>query len=758
MAEKEQVLNKIKQVIAAAEQFRDEQFRLVLEGLLKKGGREGEFLIIKYISSSKIPIETRINIIRCLGYAQSSNYLVPLKKVIDQEASIHLKKEAIITLAKFNNQRALNILNGALQTIKNPYLQNTINEKISLIKKNNPILSLLPRFLKGDKDIKSYRTVLGILKKILKPSDATVFVGYLKSGEPSIARGAFELLCSNGDRTIQSELFDFYRGRILDTTEDIGESVVLEVSRNLRIFLDRFPSLIYPQLKMLQAMYEKYSEKEIRKVVISIICHCRAPAALNFVKEVYDDAETAIKECIIEETTGNENAIDFLFEKYLSGKTLREKVVKALLDSQKGFDYFSEHFAEFGEESQEMIVKSLPLEMKEGMEGFIKKLFESGQEHLKKYLMKRVRENYLYSFKDMLFDPARQKEFFEIESEYLPTIMHLFPVSAVKKLFDRLTTEDLEVGRMETYLKHLQELCRMEPVLMFKDSSLMSLLIIKMINANSTDLNYQFLSCMEQLKTFDMATYKNYYETLNFFSVQRGENMMDIERAAIKNARGNFQTIVADLKSIEALEKEIKLTLLKDVPDLQHLRKVIVSYHIGAAFKIKPLIRFIAEYFNTIDKKQIPNWREFFNEFPLIAQLVKEARGANLKSTSEETEWSKYKTQDDSFFDKVKIIVRFKEQEVIAIFKDQFGEILPDIKLCFDDPPLEPTDILLCDSATLKEYIDQGKLNTKRIFVLLDSRSEFANYKSLNPRAFFRPFSMYRVVKLILQELYLLRS
>lgn len=759
MGDQEPVLNKIKQVIAAAEQFKEEQFRVVLEGLVKRGGREAEFLLVNYMTSNKIPAETRANIIRCTGYLQGANYLVPLKKVIDQEPNIHLKKAAIISLAKFRSQRALNILNGALQTIKNPYLLSTINEQISQIKKDNPILALLPRFLKGDKDIKAFRVVMDILKKILEPADATIFVGYLKSEDPGIARGAFELLCSNGDRTIQAELFEFFRKYVLESNQELVPNDLLAVTKYLSVFLNRFPSLIYPQLELLAATYRKVNDIAVKKVVIAVICHCRAPVALDFIKEIYEVSDDQVKECIIEESSSNENAVDFLFEKYMSGKVLKEKVVKALMNSQKGFDYFSQHFQGFEPELQEMIVKNLSLETQPGMELFIKTLFDSGRTPVIKYLLDRVKKNYLFSFRQLLFDPARVKGFIDVEEDYLSTITQLFPISAVKYLLDRLATDEIEVGRMELYFNYLQTITRMEPILVFPESSLLSLLIIKIINANSIDLNALFLDCMEQIKTFDMATYKSFYEAINFFSIQRGENLVDTERAAFKQVRDNFQSIVSDLKSIEALEKEIKLALLKDVPDLMHLRKVIVSHHIGAAFKIRPLIRFIAEYFNNIDTKYIPNWREFFKEFPLIAQLVKEARGTNLQSKSEETEWSKYKKkEEESFFDKLRIVISFQDNNIIAIFKDQFNEILPEVTLCFDNPVLEYTDILLCDSRALKEYIEQNNLNTKRIFVLLDNRSEFATFKSLNPRAFFRPFSVYRVIKLILQEMYLLRT
>jgi len=754
MTENENVFNKIKQVISAASQFNDEQFRLVLEGLVKKGGRDADFLLVKYITSPKVPAETRSKIIHCAGYLQSPLYLVPLKKIIDQDADIQLKKVAIIALAKYNSQRALNILSTALQTIQNPYIQNTLNEQISLIKKNNPILSILPRFLKGAQDPKSFRTVIDILKKILKPADATIFIGYLKSDDPAIANGAFEILCNNGDRTIQSEVFEYFQ----QLMESFPPEQWAAPSLYLKQYFLRFPSLIFPQISLLRKLYSAEARIEIRQSVISIICHCRAPAAISFIDEIYETASEEFREYIIEESSGNEQAIEFLFEKYLGGQVLKAKIVKAILHSRKGFDYFSRHFPTFDRENQEMIIKSFPDTLQPDMVEFLKKILEPELAYLAPLVLQKIRQHNLISFKDILFDSNKEKLFLNCEEDYLQTLRQLFPIRAILAFLERTALEEMDFHRLKSYFAVLQDISRMEPVILMEDGNLLSLLIIKIINANSSDLNRDFLYFLEQIKTFDSATYKNLLDALHFFNVQRGDTLVEAEQGSIKQARGNFQTISEDLKTIDTLEKEIKSALAKDPPDLQQLRRALVSYHLGAAFKLAPIIKNLAEGFENIDQKYLSSWRDFFKDFPIITQLVKDERERITKAQNLKLDSLSRLAIGESFHHKLRIVINFQERGLTALIYDQFNEILPGFQMLLEETELQPTDILVCDSTSLRNYMNSNSLNTNRIFVLLANRSEFASLKSLNPRAFFLPFSIYRVLKLVLQELFLHRG
>jgi hypothetical protein len=751
MTEKEQILERMNQLIASVGQIKEDQFRSLLCALVKKGGKEAETLMIQYITQQDVPTETRINILLTAGDIQNPSFLNPLKKVLDTEANMHLKKAAILGISRFNNQKALSILAAALQNVGNPYIKSTLTEQIDHIKKSNPILALMPRFLKGDKDKKAFMVVLDLLKKNMTPADALTFTTFLQSEDSSIQRGAFELVCSTGDRTMQGNIFDFFfeKGFKLDFQNKTETELFYMLSVNIKEYFLRFPSLIFTQLGKLKMLFPRINDPGTQRLFLSLFCHCRAPEALGFIKDVYEKSEADIKEFIIEESAGNEQAVEFLFEKYRAGQTLKEKVVRALLKNVKGFQYFTEHFASFDSKCQELIVQSLPDSLEPHVIEFIKTLFKSDLQHLKKFLLSKMRSNFLFTFKDILFDPERQKELFALEEDYTSTITQLFPVLAVKHLMAK-AVDELDFNRLRDYFKRITGIIDYEIIITFHDQEVLSKLGTKIINTNSNELNNIFLALLEKIKTLDTGTYKGFYDSFIRYTDQRGAVMSEEEIHATKRVRENFKNIIEDIKKIENLEKEVRRAFSKDIPDMAHLRKSIDTFHIGAAFKIKWLARFIAEHFKSTDEKYVSIWREFFKDLPILTQLVREATVA--------TDDNAPSASGESFHDKLRIVIRFQDNVFIAIFKDQFHEIIPQFKIVTDDQPLEPTDILVCDGFYLKEYMAAKTLNARRIFVFLENRADFAIYKAVNPRAFFPPLSMYRVLKFILQEIYLLKN
>jgi hypothetical protein len=762
MTEKEQIHAKIKQVIAGAAQLRDEEFRLILEGLVKKGGKDAQMLLVHFITSPHIEADARENIIRTTGYIQSPLYLVPLKKIIDHEPRLPLKKAAVLALSKYNNQQALNVLNASLQNIGNPFLLKTINEQISLIKKNNPILGLLPKFLLGDKkDVRSFMVIVDILKKILQPEDVKIFANYLKSEELSIRTGSFEILCQKGDRTHQTYILNFYYNRLQPDEKTAAEPTVpppdkaeqVTLTKQVKHYFLRFPALILTQLRRLNGLYAFTQNEEVKKLIIGVLCHSRAPQALTFIKQIYDSSDPQFKEVIIEESSGNELAVDFLFEKYQSGKMLKDKVIKALLNSRKGFEYFAQHFNDFDDTSKEMVVKSLPQVIRPQMVPFIKTIFQSGSHKLIKVLLRRIRDNFLFSFQEILFAPDRIDELLKIEKEYLDAIALLFPVRTVRLILEKLATSEMEVARAKRLLAKAIEICKQEFIITLRDSSILEVLVLKVINASSLELNELLLKTFEKLKTLDRGTYKGILDACNMFDLQRGDNLVEEETYGMKRVRDNLQNIIEDVRRIDTLEKEVRLVLAKAVPDLNQLKRVIETFHLGAAFKIKTLIRFIAEYMQDMDEKYMPLWREFFKGFPIITQMVREAR-----QTLAQTEGKSITPEGESFQDKLRIIIRCKEKYLTALFKDQFNELLPDFNIVADPLQMHATDILLCDTPSLKEYMENNRLNSKRIFLIMDNRQEYNAFKALTPKTFTQPISIYRIVKMILSELYLTRK
>lgn len=761
MSKIEQILQKIEFVIFGADQFKDEQFRQVLEGLVKKGGKEAEFLLAKNITADDIPAETKINIIRCAGDIQNIMYLMPLKKAMDTEPDINVKKAAILAIARYNNEKALNILDSALQTVTNQLLHKLINEKITTIKQTHPVLALLPRFLKGSQDLKACQVALGILKKNLKPDEAKSFLKYMDSKDLVIRKGVFEILCSTGDDSLHERIFTFY-GDWAANSPCLAQPQCDEIhllTLNLRHYLDRFPSLVNPQCPMMKSLFSKVADLRVKKQFINIFCRCKSSEAFAFMREIYEQGPE-LRETIIEQSAGNPQAVDFLFEKYQAGKLLKEKVVGALLHSDEGLNYFITHFPSFETDHREMIVRNLPYSDRPVLNNFIETLLKSdapGDQNLKKYLLNTIGKNYVYSFKQSLFDPQKDSEFFSMEDEYLAAIFKVFPTAASKKLLKKIGSEDLDLRTTKKYLGLVLEAAQNELIISIGgpgDDKRTLQLTTRIININNLELTEMFLSTLALLKTFDLQTYRNISDALNYFLKvkTKDDNVPEEEKIGVRKVRENLKGVLDEIRKIETIEKDIKLILQKTVPDVMQLKRLIMSEGTALAFKIKPLTAVMVDYFRNMDDSIIARWRAFFKELPLVTRLVREGR---IKAEQTQPTASNHR---ETLHEKLKIVISFQDKDISTLFRDQFQEILPDLKLALEGPQelhLDPIDALLCDSDTLRDIIKQKKLNTKRIFVLLKNREEFNVFKNYNPRSFLSPISVYRTFKLILQELYL---
>ncbi len=751
------ITEKIHQVIIGAQQFREEQFRMILEGLVKKGGKDAEFLLIRYMNNKDLHHETRANIIRITGYIQNIMYLMPLKKIIDIEPNIKLKRAAILALAKYDDERALNILNTALQTISNPILHKTIHEKINLIRQNHPVLALTPRFLKGKQDIKAHTVALGILKKILTSQDARSFLKYIQNDDPLVGKGVFEILCYRGDESVQEGIFSFFQERCNNSqcfSEPKCDDMYI-LTASLRHYLENYPALVEPRFEQMKPLFAWTGDSRIKKVFISIFCRSHSQDILAYVKEVYEK-EDSLKETIIDATAGNPHAVDFLFEKYNSGKSLKEKVVRSLLRSDQGFDYFLKHFYSFQLDEQEIIVRNLPPSTRPELIKFIGELLQSELHPLKKYLLIEIKNKFLYNFRRFLFQPKLEDEFYSMEEEYLTAIFTVFPAAASRRMLYKLADSELPLPTLKRFLTVLKDAAHKELVLNMPsedDHKMFLKLTKKIFHINNQEVTDKFLNSMAYFKTFDFRTYRHWNDFINYFIKVKNaeESLTEEDKIGIRQVKENLKLVVEDIRRVENIEKEVKMALLKTVPDLLQLKRLLENNGIALSFRLKGLLSLITDYFRNADEEIVAKWKNFFKGFPLLTRIIREARikdGQTQAGIAETT---------GSILEKLRIVVHFQEKELNALFKDQFRELLPDFPLFLDDPHLAQTDILLCDSATLKDYIKRKALNTSRLFVLLKSKEEFNEFKGIQFRSFLEPISVYRVIRLILQELYLMK-
>lgn len=245
------VLGQIDDLVRRADDSDGMVFRLRLEELVRKGGRDTENAIVHYITGTYISVATRINLVRMAGYIGSDAFLLPLKKVIDMGEDDLLREEAILSVAKYNDRRALDILTAALKNSRMPQMQETITRAIGRIRENNPFLAMLPRFLLGGKNRDLFQITLKVFKKILNPADARAFISYLQHGDQLVGEGAFEILCCRGDEAVYFFVAEYFREHsrlLLRSAGNVSAARMAGLVAALHEYLKRFPQF-FPQLR-----------------------------------------------------------------------------------------------------------------------------------------------------------------------------------------------------------------------------------------------------------------------------------------------------------------------------------------------------------------------------------------------------------------------------------------------------------------------------------------------------------------------------
>lgn len=227
-------------------------FRLRLEELVRQGGRTTENAIVHYITGRAVSIATRIDLVRMAGYIRSDAFLLPLQKVIELGEDDLLREQAILSIARYSDRRALDILAAALKKIRKPQLQETISQAIERIKESSTLMAMLPRFLRGGRGSELFQVTLKVFKKTLTPVEARTFIAYLHHGDQAVSEGSFEILCARGDEGVYFFVAEYFRehGRLLLRGADgrVGAARLAALAASLREYLGRYPQFL-PQLR-----------------------------------------------------------------------------------------------------------------------------------------------------------------------------------------------------------------------------------------------------------------------------------------------------------------------------------------------------------------------------------------------------------------------------------------------------------------------------------------------------------------------------
>ncbi|MCP4217314.1 MAG: hypothetical protein GY765_21905 [bacterium] len=757
MPEQNQFLEKIENLMVSADKFNEMSFRLVLEGLVNKGGEEAEFLMVRYVSSTELEMTTRINVIRVVGYIQSPHFLIPLKKIIDSENNIFLKKEAVISVSKYNNRQALNILNNALTKIKNSLLLQTINNEIAKIKKNNPIFGLLPRFLEGNKDRKNFRVTLDILKRILTPADAAMFINYLECGKASVENGAFEILCYTGDIRHQEPILKFFQDRFNQSdcvSRPECEDLYL-LTNHVRHYFVKYPALIDTEIDNLGTQLLYIKDIRIRSLFVSILCQSKQENVIAFIGKRYDE-DPEMRESIITEYTDNEMAVGLLFEKYkTSESTMKRLLIKALLTNQKGISFFYRNFNSLDPAEQNNIVNSLPYGGKQNLAGFFNAVFQTESVELKSTALKKIHDYYDYSARPILFDPERENDFSYVEQDYIDTIARVFPLQATRKLFEKIVFSDVPLSRAGKFFEKLGEVSAAGMAFVFKDEGFTSMLFNKVLKYNNGELSTAFLNVVKRIKTFDLKTYSNLNQGLNYYINSKEGKLGAKEEDEIRKIRANFKELYLDIKKTEeSLTALVRLISREDM-DIDKVFDFLNLNPRCVSLNIERLTQLMEKQFMSAQREGLRNWSRFFHKYPLIGYRLKDTILSKSQSLSGHESADLMKLHTSLPTKSVKIVIRLSSKQITTILRDQCMEILPGIPVDTGGENFEEGDMLICDSETLKDFILKNMLPSKKLFLFLENRAEFSSFKSYNPRPFLKPFSSYRIMKELLKEVYL---
>lgn len=747
------IISKIRNLIKNAEKFDDMQFRLLLEELLKQGERDAEVELSNASLNETIPEAVRANIIRIMGYSTSVAFLIPLKKILENDENLRLRKAAIISISKYNDNRALNMLNNALKRINNPILEETISNEISRIKQANPILGLLPKFLNGVNDPKTFRTTLDILKKILNPTDAQVFIYHLKSEIPFVGDGAFEILCWRGDESVKFSIFDFFKEKLkLITNISATECYPLvHLLQKLEQFIVRNSDTINYILKDLKSLYKESNDPAVKDILINMFCASSKREVLSFLEDVYNN-EPARREMVIEKLMGNEGGVFILIYKYKNDESQREKLLLALLTSQNGCDYVFENFETLSPLYQQLVLANITTANYKFCRKLIEQFLTTNDPARRKFALDRIRENSDPSFKHILFAPEYENEFIRMHNEYMGAIVQLFFLQTFKFVVNRLVKMEAPRPLLRKYLDQEGSFILAEPLICLGKDDSLAQLVTTITQSNQKELNMAMLEIFVTIKTFDYSTYQKFLGFVEQFKEFRSTRITPEEKGLLNKVNTNLVYINDDLKKIEKGNTNTTHFIDKDFPDFDLLEYIIKNHYLSFFVNRQKFIDRIKKVFrltNDIDAfdsikflLRRPEFCIYFKE-----EILKASQSPNYLLKNDAEKLLNIQPKD------LRFVLFFNTPSLYSCFREQLQELMPEYEVVMGEE-IFPTDILITDTISVKKLAADNHLKTEKLFVLLSDKDEFADIKDLKPKVYSPPLSLYKITKAIIESLY----
>lgn len=746
---------KIKNLVKNANKFEDMQFRLLLEDLIKQGGREAEQVTSELALSDSIMENVRINLIRSMGYVTSTIFLITLQKILESDDGLRLRKAAIISISKFNDKRALNMLNNALKRINNPILQDSISTEISRIKKDNPILSLMPKFLNGVNDPKTFRTTLEILKQILNPSDAQVFIYHLNSETPFVGDGAFEVLCWRGDESVKFSIFDFFRKKLklIDCSAEGQCYSLQDLLGKMEKFVTRNSDTINFILKELKDIYKVTKDPAVKDILVNIFSSSHKREVLSSLEDIYNN-EPERREIVIQKLCGNEEATFILIYKFKNDPENKENILNGLLTTQSGANFIIENFDSFDDRYKKFALDHIDDSNYRFFKPLIERFLYSKDFGEKKFALDIIRKNQDSRYQSILFSLEHENDFIRMQQDYVDTIASIFFVQAFKFFVNRVPNHELAPTLMRRYFSQKNAFINAEPILTFDESYDLINFAEKLVKQNNRDLILDVLEIFYSIRTFDYRTYSKILDCLEKIKELRGSRITNEEKGMLNKVKANMLNISGDLKLIDNGNTNISHFIDKAFPDYDLLEYIIKSHYLSFFVNRQKIFERIRRVFKLTNDIDAFDAVKYFLRRPDFTPYFKEEITQCTKSTN-------YLLKDDA--DKLianlpnplRIVLRFEGDRRVFYsgLENQFNEVFPEVEVTRNVEIL-PTDILVADTKSIEALASENRLGTKKLFVLLKDRDEFVSIRDLNPKVFPQPLSFYKIVKAILPEFF----
>jgi hypothetical protein len=743
--------NKIENLVKSYDKLNDLEFRLLLEELLKRGKQEAETEYAIILKNREFTLGVRLNLIRVAGYVKSPLFLIPLKNIIDTEKNINLRKEAIIAIAKYNDKKALNILSDSLKKNSDKTLENIIKQEIGKIKKDNPVLSLIPQFLKSTNNKKAYNTIINVLCKIVTTSDAKTFIPFLNSEDRYVAEGSFKILCYTGDKSISGFIFNFFEKIIgnIDCITKIKCDRLYEIIIILQQYIFNNPQAFELFYSKIKELYEQITDIRVKEQIILILISGNKNRDISLIF----NKEKDLRGFIIENYKNIEEGVDFLIDKLKNNSDYVESIINVLITTEKGKKYLADNYKEFDNKERIIILNNLNFDNYDYFRFLVKDSILSENPIIAKTALTKIKENYDYSMKDSLFDIKNKEKFKSFEELYIDTIISLFPLEAFLFLIHIIKNEGMTLKKLRKYIKKLGVLLSKKPIVKIsKDNknSIIEFLDI-ILRTNNSTLLIEFITDFNNIGVIEPESFLVLNELIEYYIGKRKSKYKTEEKKELKKFFNNLKTNKELIDKINQGELKLRLFFQSHGIDINLLENIAKNYKLSFFTYRDKIIDKLKKTLLSNDYDTINKVLLFLDKFPKLGFLLKEEI-LNLQKTDSYSIKANSKELLNLIPTKLKIIIRFSERERFPIFRDQLKIIFNEFEITNEGIPDKNT-IFITDSRFLINNEEFKSIKVKPV-IILNRLSDGAFIKRYGGITFLPEYSLYRVIVEIIKEIW----